>query len=367
MTQTRHAAGLFQPHLRDMAAYPAVDPPHVAAERMGVSPDEIVKIDGNENPYGSSPRVAEALARHSYHIYPDPAQREVRRALSDYTGAPVENLVAGAGADELIDLLARLFLGPGDQAIDLPPTFGMYPVVVQVQAGQLISVPRNQAFDVDVEAVRSAVTPGTKLLFLANPNNPTGTLSSDDCVRELLDLGIMVVVDETYHEFCGATVAPLVEEYDNLVILRTLSKWAGLAGMRLGYGIMAPVVAERLMTIKPPYNLTVASEVALLASLADREALLANVASLVQERDRMASRLGQLPGLHCYPSHGNFLLCRFPAGMVRPVQQGLAERGVFVRYFSDPSVADCLRISAGTPAQTDSLLQALTEVLEEQP
>ena len=145
--------------------------------------------------------------------------------------------------------------------------------------------------------MRSAIGPRTKLLFLANPNNPTGTLSSDDCIRALLDLGIMVVVDETYHEFCGATVAPLVDEYDNLVILRTLSKWAGLAGMRLGYGIMAPVVAERLMTIKPPYNLTVASEVALLASLADRDALLANVATLVQERDRMASRLSQLPGV----------------------------------------------------------------------
>ena len=162
MTQTRHAAGLFQPHLRDMAAYPAVDPPHVAAERMGVSPDEIVKIDGNENPYGSSPKVAEALAKHSYHIYPDPAQRQVRHALADYTGAPVDNLVAGAGADELIDLLARLFLGPGDQAIDLPPTFGMYPVVVQIQAGHLISVPRNETFDVDFEAVQlkaSAITP----------------------------------------------------------------------------------------------------------------------------------------------------------------------------------------------------------------
>ena len=366
MTQTSRAAGLFQPHLRDMAAYAAVDPPNVVAERLGVSTDKIVKIDGNENPYGSSPKVAEALAGHSYHVYPDPAQREVRQALSEYTGAPVDNIVAGAGADELIDLLARLFLGPGDQAIDLPPTFGMYPVVVQVQAGELLSVHRDEAFDVDVEAVRSAIGPRTKLLFLANPNNPTGTLSSDDCIRALLDLGIMVVVDETYHEFCGATVAPLIDEYDNLVILRTLSKWAGLAGMRLGYGIMSPIVAERLMTIKPPYNLTVASEVALLASLADRDALLANVATLVHERDRMAARLSELPGLYCYPSHGNFLLCRFPPGTVHAVQQGLARRGVFVRYFRDPSVADCLRISAGTPAQTDVLLQALTEVLEEQ-
>ena len=366
MTQIRHAAGLFQPHLRDMAAYPAVDPPQVLAERLGVSPDQIVKLDGNENPYGSSPRVAEALGKHSYHVYPDPAQRQVRQALSEYTGAPIDNLVAGAGADELIDLLARLFLGPGDQAIDLPPTFGMYPVVVQVQAGQLISVPRSETFDVDVQAVRDAVGPRTKLLFLANPNNPTGNLSSDDCVRALLDLGIMVVVDETYHEFCGATVAPLVEEFDNLIILRTLSKWAGLAGLRLGYGIMAPVVAERLMAIKPPYNLTVATEASLLASLADRESLLANVAMLVQERDRMAARLGELPGLSCYPSHGNFLLCRFPPGMARPVQQGLAQKGVFVRYFGDPSVADCLRISAGTPAQTDALLHALTDVLEEQ-
>lgn len=367
MTQTSRAAALFQPHLRDMAAYAAVDPPHVAAKRLGVSLDQVVKIDGNENPYGSSPKVAEALAKHSYHVYPDPAQREVRQALSEYTGAPVDNLVAGAGADELIDLLARLFLGPGDQAIDLPPTFGMYPIVVQVQAGQLLSVPRNETFDVDVDAVRDAIGLRTKLLFLANPNNPTGTLSSDDCIRSLLELGIMVVVDETYYEFCGATVAPLVDEYDNLVILRTLSKWAGLAGMRLGYGIMAPVVAERLMTIKPPYNLTVASEVALLASLADREALLANVATLVQERDRMAARLGQLPGLYCHPSNGNFLLCRFPPGTVHAVQQGLARRGVFVRYFNHPSVADCLRISAGTPAQTDTLLQAMTQVLEEQP
>jgi histidinol-phosphate aminotransferase len=367
MTARRKLTDLFQPHLQDMKAYVAPDPPEVLAARLGIPASEIIKLDGNENPYGSSPKVALALQDHPwYHVYPDAAQRGVRQALSEYVGIDPDCLIAGFGSDELIDLLARLFLGIGDETIDLPPTFGMYPIVVETQGGRVISVPRTEDFQVDVEQVLSAVTKNTKLVFLANPNNPTGNMSSEETIRQMLGLDLIVVVDETYYEFCGKTVAHLVDEYENLVVLRTLSKWAGLAGLRLGYGIMNPVIVERLMTIKPPFNLTVATEVALVATLADRQLLMERVHLLVQERERMASLITtKVPGVHCFPSEGNFLLCKFPHGIAAKVQSALAQRGVFVRHFSDPRISDCLRISVGKPDQTDTLIKNLVKIIEE--
>ncbi len=367
MTERRRVTDLFQTHLQNMKAYTAIDPPEVLAARLGISASEIIKLDGNENPYGSSPKVALALQAHPwYHVYPDPAQRGVRQALSEYVGMNADSIIAGFGSDELIDLLARLFVGIGDEVIDLPPTFGMYPIVVETQGGQVISVPRTKNFDVDVDAVAKAITKNTKLLFLANPNNPTGNISSEKTIRQLLELDLIVVVDETYFEFCGKTVAHLVGKYENLVVLRSLSKWAGLAGLRLGYGIMNPVIIERLMTIKPPFNLTVATEAALVATLADRQLLMDRVHMLVAERERLTELItANVTGAHCFPSEGNFILCQFPDGIAPRVQSALAQRGVFIRHFRDPHISDCLRISVGKPDQTDTLIKNLLEVIEE--
>lgn len=362
-TQRSLLSTLLRPDLRDHVAYEPIEPVEVLAERLGVPPERIVKLDGNENLYGPSPLVREALAAYDgYHIYSDPDQRRVRAAIAEYTGVDAEHIVAGAGADELIDLVARAFIAPGDCVIDLVPTFGMYAFTTSVVGGTYVPVPRRADFSVDVDAVAQAVDDRTKIVFVASPNNPTGNRLSEDELERLLALPVAVVVDEAYVEFSGGSYAPLVPERDNLIVLRTFSKWAGLAGMRFGYGIMPVELAHVLMAIKLPYNLSVATEVAVLASLADQETLMANVAAIVRERERLSDLLRAVPYLEPLPSETNFILCRVTRGSARRLRDRLRERGVFIRHFDRPGLHDYVRISVGRPTETAALLAALREV-----
>lgn len=355
---------LVRPMIRRLEPYVPIEPPEVLAKREGISPEQVIKMDANENPYGASTKVAEALGAFTgYSIYPDPFQRDIRAALAAYTGISDERIIAGSGADELIELIVRLTMDPGDQALDLTPTFGMYSVTMEMYGIEVVEVPRDEDFQVDIDAIQLAISPRTKLLFLCNPNNPTGTLTPEAEVRELLSLGPVVVVDETYHEFSGSTVAHLVHEYDNLVVLRSMSKWAGLAGVRLGYGIMAPELVGYMMGIKHPYNTSVAAQVALFATLQDTDLLLQRVRLLVEERERMRGMLEDSLGVTCMPSKGNFLLCRFPDGQARELQMKLAKKGIFVRWFSDERLTNYLRISSGKPAETETLVDTLKELM----
>ena len=356
---------LIRRDLRELRPYEAVQPPEALAEIAGVPPRSIIKLNGNENPYGPSLRVQEALGRYrGYHIYPDAHQTTVREALAEYTGMPSNHILAGAGADELIDLLLRATLQPRDKVIDCPPTFAMYSFTTQVNGGNLVSIPRTGEYSVDLPKVKKAIGPRTKVIFLASPNNPTGNLVPEDVVLSLLEENILVVIDETYFEFSGHTVAPLVVQHPNLVVLRSLSKWAGLAGVRLGYGIMDPYLQQRLMEIKQPYNISAPGEVSLLASLRDLPYLRRNIQALVQERERLFSKLAFMSGLHLWPSMGNFVLCDVPQGKAPHIFQELARRGIFVRYFDTPRLRNSLRISVGKPEHTDALVEALEEILK---
>lgn len=360
MTKSKDIRTLMQTHLLAAEPYRGVDPPGILAHRLNIPVESLVKLDANENPYGPSPKVAEALARYTdYHIYTDPQQRRVRDVLAGYTGVTPDKIVAGAGSDELIDLLLRLFAAPGDRVIQCVPTFGMYATFTHAVGADLVSVPLNETFDVDVEKVRQEYQNGAKLLFLSSPNNPTGNLVDAATVRQLLELDIVVVVDEAYFEFSHNTVVSLIAENSNLVVLRTLSKWAGLAGMRLGYGLMDSVVAERLMAIKPPYNINIAAEVALIASLEDKETLLNRVQTIVKEREYLFQQLSMISGVVPIPSHANFILCRLPEGKGRLVQQGLAKRGVLVRYYDATRLRDYIRVSVGLRYQNEALIEGL--------
>ena len=366
MTNLKDIRNLMLPRLVEAAAYEAIDPPDMLARRAGIPEEQVVKLDGNENLYGTSPKVIEALARYKgYHLYPDPKQRNIREALAGYAMTTPERLIAGVGSDELIDLLLRLFVAPGERVIQCVPTFGMYTTFTHLVGGVLVSVPLNETFDIDVDQVGKVAREGAKVLFIASPNNPTGNLVNELTVRQLLALDLLVVVDEAYYEFSGSTVASLVPEYSNLVVLRTFSKWAGLAGLRVGYGIMNPTVAERLMVIKPPYNLTIAAEEALLASIEDKELLLSRVGSIVEERNKLFSRLQKISGLSPLPSHSNFVLCHLPEGKGRHVYEELARRGIFVRYYDTPLLRNYVRISVGLPHHNQALVEALEKILSE--
>jgi histidinol-phosphate aminotransferase len=172
-----------------------------------------------------------------------------------------------------------------------------------------------------------------------------------------------VVIDEAYFEFSDSTVASLIAENSNLVVLRTLSKWAGLAGMRLGYGLMDSVVAERLIAIKPPYNINIAAEIALVASLDDKQTLLARVQAIVKERGCLFQQLNMISGVVPIPSHANFILCRLPEGQGRLIQEGLAKRGVLVRHYDTPRLRDHIRVSVGLRYQNEALIEGLKDTI----
>jgi histidinol-phosphate aminotransferase len=363
-------ADLIRPDIAELESYTPIVPLDVLAARLGLPVERIIKLDANENPYGPAPRALAALAAEPhYAIYPDPEHSRLRQALSAYTGQSVTRIVCGSGADEVIDLLLRLFLQPGDAVIDCPPTFGMYAFDTAVCAGRVVEVPRRADFALDVPAIeQAAAATGAKLLFLTSPNNPSGNLTPPEEIEQLLRLPLLVVVDEAYIEFAespGPTgngqsgVSSWVGRYDNLVVLRTFSKWAGLAGLRVGYGLMPEELAAHLWKIKQPYNVNLAAQVAALASLEDLDYLRANVARIVAGREQLLAELQTLPFLQVYPSHANFILCRVREGNAGDLKQALEREGILVRYYRKPGLRDCIRISVGTPEQNEILLNAL--------
>jgi histidinol-phosphate aminotransferase len=346
--------------IRSMKAYTPVDPADMLRTRAEVTASETAKLDGNENPYGCSPRVQKALSRCSdYNRYPDPDQRYVRRAISKYIGIEPKYIVAGAGSDDLIDIILRLFIEPGDRVINCPPTFGMYPFSTSIAGGETVSVPRKAGFALDIRAIKKAVDKNTRVIFIASPNNPTGNQASEKDVRELLGLDIIVVVDEAYVEFSGGSLVSWVPQYSNLIVLRTFSKWAGIAGLRAGYGVCPPNLALHLMKIKQPYNINTAAHVAILESLKDIKYLQDTVKSIVKERERLYAGSKKITWLEPYPSVANFVLCRVLDRSAKDVYLALQKRGIFIRYFETPLLKDCIRISAGTPEDTGRVFAAL--------
>jgi histidinol-phosphate aminotransferase len=354
---------LIRPEVADMQAYQPIYPFEVLAARLGRAPGAIVKLDANENPYGPSPRVRAALAGLPHaHIYPDPESRLLRAALADLTGVPADLLLAGAGADELIDLTMRLFLQPGDAILDCPPTFGMYAFDAAIAGARVIKVPRLPGWSPDLDSVEEAARRHRpKLLFVTSPNNPDGSWLPDDGLAQLLALPVVVVLDEAYVEFAGSERSRIgwVAERDNLIVLRSFSKWAGLAGLRVGYGAFPAALMPHLWKIKQPYNVSVAASAAAVAALGDQSYLGRTVARIVDERERLRQALAEIPYLHPYPSQANFVLCRVQDRDARQLKLALEAEGILVRYFDKPRLRDHIRISAGKPEQIDALLSVL--------
>ena len=360
-------SSFIRPDIARMAAYTPVKPFEALSREMGRDPADIIKLDANENPYGPAPAVMQALQDYAwYHIYPDPQQTDLRAALADYAGVPAEYILPGHGADELIDYLCRVLLQPGDAIINCPPTFGMYDFDARLSFGQVIEVPRREDFSLDVAGIERAVAQAdgrAKILFLTSPNNPDGGLIPPDVLNRLVALPLLVVLDEAYIEFADTlSAAPRVPETPNLAVLRTFSKWAGLAGLRLGYGILPLPLMEALWKFKQPYNVNVAATVAGLASLRDIEILRSRVELLKKERNRLYNALQDIPYLHPLPSHANFVLSQVEGRSAADLHQQLFTKGILVRYYDKPDLRDFIRISAGKPEQIDQLLTTLREL-----
>jgi histidinol-phosphate aminotransferase len=358
-------------HLESLPPYTPIEPFEVLSARLGREPSQIVKLDANENPYGISPAVRAALAEMDFpHIYPDPESRALRKSLAEFTGVPPETLMAGAGADELLDLLMRVFLEPDDCILSCPPTFGMYPFDAELNAARCVEVSRKADFSLDMPSIHKAVDEfRPKLLFIASPNNPDGSLIEASVMDELLSLPLLVVLDEAYIEFAGENLGASlsrireVPKRENLVVLRTFSKWAGLAGLRVGYGAFPKWLMPILWKSKQPYNVNVAASVAGQASLANVGELIKVVELLKAERTRLLTELREISYLKLYPTQSNFILCRVVGRDAAELKSRLAEDyGVFVRYFNKPGLRDHIRISVGRPSDSEALLMALKDM-----
>lgn len=357
-------------HLESLPPYTPIEPFEVLSARIGRTPDQIVKLDANENPYGPLPAVREALGSMDFpHIYPDPESRALRKSLEKFSDVSAEYLLAGSGADELLDLLMRFLLEPNDYILSCPPTFGMYSFDAELNAARVIEVPRNADFSLDMDSIRKAVeTYQPKILFIASPNNPDGSLLDNQTIDELLALPLLVVLDEAYIEFAGDNLGTNlsrireVPSRENLVVLRTFSKWAGLAGLRIGYGAFPTWLMPTLWKAKQPYNVNVAASIAAQVSLENTDQLIKVVELLKTERKRLFDELQKISFLKPYPTQSNFILCQVIGRDASELKTKLAqEHGIFIRYFNKPGLRDHIRISVGRPEDTDALIKALKE------
>ncbi|HXU23526.1 MAG TPA: histidinol-phosphate transaminase [Tepidiformaceae bacterium] len=355
---------LLRADIDELEEYTPVKPLEVLAAEIGVPVERLVKLDANENLYGAPEAVFTAIAGADLHIYPDPSQTALRKAIASFAGVSPEQVVAGTGADDLIDILLRLTL---PEAVVIPtPAFGMYSFLARISQAKPIEVPRGPGFELDVAAVRAAVEEsGAKVVFVTSPNNPTGNPLSRAEVEELCALEALIVVDEAYIEFGGETAVPLIAGHPNLVVLRTFSKWAGLAGLRVGYAIATPELAREMMAIKQPYNVSVAADVGARAAIEHRGEVFETVRCIVAERERMSQRLAAFDWLEPLPSAANFVLVRVLGREARSVRDGLRKRGVLIRYYDRPDLANYIRISTGRPEDTDRLIEALHSLEDE--
>ncbi len=369
-------------HLESLPPYTPIESFDVLSACSGRDTAQIIKLDANENPYGPLPIVREALGKLDFpHIYPDPESRALRKSLAEFTGVAEDYLLAGSGADELIDLLMRVFLEPNDCILSCPPTFGMYSFDAELNAARCVEVPRNMDFSLDMESIRKDVEEyHPKLLFITSPNNPDGSVISPDAMDQLLALPTLIVLDEAYIEFAeslpppssagnspkandlGASLSRIREIpiRENLVVLRTFSKWAGLAGLRIGYGAFPKWLMPTLWKSKQPYNVNVAASVAAQVSLDHVDELSKVVELLKRERDRLFQSLQKISYLKPYPTQSNFILCKVIERDAAELKSRLAqEYGIFIRYFNKPGLRDHIRISVGRPEDTDALVKAL--------
>jgi len=323
--------------------------------------DSGVLLDANENSFGSTVRNSLDL-----HRYPDPTQDKLREVIAEYRGVDVENLFLGVGSDEPIDLLMRIFCEPGsDSIITTPPTYGMYKVSANINNVGVKEVQLTEKFQLQTDAIKEAADETTKLLFLCSPNNPTANdMKRTDLLKLCTTFPGIVVVDEAYIDFSKQeSMAAMVQQYPNLVVLQTFSKAFGLAGIRLGVAISNPEIISYMMRVKAPYNINKLTADTALKAFGNRELLKFNIKKIREEREYVAEQLGHSDAVEkVYPSNANFLL--FKIKHAKEVYQNLAKLGVIVRYRgNEPLCEDCLRVTIGMPDENVTFLKALKDVV----
>jgi histidinol-phosphate aminotransferase len=321
-----------------------------------------IKLNTNENPYPPSPRVVEAIrvaANEDLRLYPDPLANVLRDRAATVYSLRRDNILVGNGSDELLNLIIRACVGPGDRVVFPYPTYSLYDTLVTVQEGQSVHIP----YPVDFSLPDGLAAAGGRVTFVCHPNSPSGTAVPIDRIGALARaVSGLLVTDEAYVDFADASALELLREHENLIVLRTFSKSFSLAGMRVGLAFGTEDLIAQLLKVKDSYNVTRLGIVAAAAALEDYAWMEANVERIRRTRARLTDELRAI-GLSVLPSQSNFVLARRPGENLQDVYLALKQRGILVRYFATPELSDALRISVGSDAEIDALLAAIAEVV----
>jgi len=323
----------------------------------------VIRLDANENNYGSrllNQKLAKALMEVNINQYPDTDCTQLRGMLAKELMVSEEELLVGCGSDQLIVMLLNAFIDKGDKIATLSPTFTMYKISNQIAGGETVEIPLKQDFQFDYYAfIKGIKKENPKLVFITNPNNPTGgVIPREQIIKIIEHSNAIVVVDEAYYEFYKESVIDLTSYYSNLVVLRTLSKAYGLAGARIGYSVASKELTGLIKRVKPPYNVSSLDQAAARVCLDNKPLFEGIIEEILLQRERLAKELTKLEGLKVYESFGNFLLVRYQKAM--ELYNYLLEKGIVVRYFGGGGALEgCLRISIGTAEENTILLEVL--------
>jgi histidinol-phosphate aminotransferase len=332
-----------------------------------------VKLASNENPLGPSPRGLEAARKaiEGVHLYPDGSGTFLRRALSARFSVPDDQVVLGSGSSELIDLVTRAYAEPGDEMVVPAGIFRMFPVAAGRAGATFVEVPVRGDLSPDLDALARRISGRTKLVAIANPNNPTGAYArTDDLARFVASLPeeVVFVLDEAYFEYAHGVVPDYPDGLGflgagkSVLVLRTFSKISGLAGLRIGYGIGPPDVVAAMNKVREPFNANLVAQAAAIAALGDEEHRVRSRDLVLRERDFLFRELSARPGVRVHPSIGNFLLVEMPEG-TGPLDTGFGRRGVIIRPMAGWGFPGTLRVSVGSHAENARFVEVLDQVL----
>ncbi len=357
---------LVNPQLRDLEVYETGKPIEETARELGLDPGSIIKLASNENPLGPSPRALEAMrgALASVHLYPDGGGYYLREAISKKSGMPASSIVLGNGSNEIIEFLGHSFLHPGAEVVVADHAFVVYKLMANLFGARCVEVP-DPGFVHDLPAMLAAITDKTRLVFVANPNNPTGTVVSSDQIAsfvEALPPQVIAVFDEAYYEFVDnpADTLRYVREEKNVVVMRTFSKAQGLAGLRIGYGFAPPHIAQWLQRSRQPFNANALAQAAAVAGVLDDEHQARTKKTVDEGRAYLQGEFARL-GLEFVPSHANFVLVRVGAG--REKFKKFLASGIIVRAMDGYKLPEWIRVSVGTLGQNRRFIEVLQSLL----
>lgn len=353
-----------QSQLNDLVPYQPGTPIELVARRHGLDPAHIIKLASNENPLGMSPKAKQAIqaALNGAHRYPE--QYELLEALAAHHNLTPDHFILGNGSNDVLDLIARTYLGPGREAISSQYAFAIYQIATTSAGATNVVVPAKE-YGHDLPAMLAAITPATSVIWIANPNNPTGTFIPYAEVKSFIKQvpkQVTIVLDEAYYEYLApkeqATTPKWLKDYPNLILTRTFSKIYGLAGLRVGYGITTPPIAELLNRVRQPFNANNLALAAATAVLSDQAFVRRSYTANTKGRTQLIKGLAER-GFAALPAYGNFVAFRAPNALA--LQQTLLKQGIIIRPLATYGMPDWLRVTVGTKAENKRFLEAISK------